>query len=87
MPEFLAWPAAVVVLGPLFMLIFNRPLTRFIDRAQKVSKEGIVAAPQATQRETGPSVQTGETPAQPGEEPPPPPALPGQPATRPVTHD
>ncbi len=87
MPPFVAWPAAVVLLGIVFMVIFKRPITRFIDRAQKVSKEGIVAAPSAPQRETGSLVPTGEAPALPREGPQPPPALPGQPATKPATHD
>ncbi len=42
--EFLAWPGVVLVLGVVFMLLFRGPLTRFLDRAEKIGKGGIQAA-------------------------------------------
>lgn len=42
--EFLAWPAAVVILGVVAMLVFKQPLTRFLDRAEKIGKGGIQTA-------------------------------------------
>jgi hypothetical protein len=41
--EFLAWPAVVLVLGVVAILVFREPITRFLDRAQKIGKSGIEA--------------------------------------------
>ena len=38
-----AWPLAVVVLGVVFMGVFRRPISRFIDRTRSVSKDGVRA--------------------------------------------
>ena len=38
-----AWPLAVVVLGVVFMAVFRRPISRFIDRTRSVSKDGVRA--------------------------------------------
>lgn len=39
--EFLAWPAVVLILGIVAIFVFKLPLTRFLDRAQKIGKSGI----------------------------------------------
>jgi len=39
--EALAWPAVVLILGLIAIFVFRSPLTRFLDRAQKISKTGI----------------------------------------------
>jgi len=41
--EFLAWPVVGLVLGIIALLMFRKPFIRFIDRAEKVSKDGIQA--------------------------------------------
>ncbi len=52
--EFLAWPGVVLILGVIFIFVFKQPISRFIDRTQKVGKTGI---------ETGSGAQTsGVTP-------------------------
>ena len=56
--EFLVWPAVVLVLVLVFMLVFKQPITRFIDRAQKVSRQGIEAA-------ASPAAQEASTAAKP----------------------
>ena len=38
-----AWPLAVVALGVVFMWVFRRPISRFIDRTRSVSKDGVRA--------------------------------------------
>ena len=38
-----AWPLTVVVVGVVFMLVFRRPISRFIDRARRVGKDGVHA--------------------------------------------
>ena len=38
-----AWPLAVVALGVVFMLVFRRSISRFIDRTRSVSKDGVRA--------------------------------------------
>jgi len=54
--EFLAWPVVGLVLGIFALLIFRKPITRFIDRAEKVSKDGIQArAAEQQQKEIPPS--------------------------------
>ncbi len=45
--EFLAWPAVVLVLGVIAICVFRQPITRFLDRAQKIGKSGIEAAASA----------------------------------------
>lgn len=47
--ESLLWPATVLILGLIALLIFKKPITRLIDRTEKVSKEGIQA--RATQEQ------------------------------------
>lgn len=42
--EFLAWPAVVLILGIVSIFVFRQPLARFLDRAEKIGKEGIQAA-------------------------------------------
>src|SRR3989338_9526127 len=39
--EFLAWPAVALILGIVAIFVFKLPLTRFLDRAQKIGKSGI----------------------------------------------
>jgi len=41
--EFLAWPVVVLLLVMLFFLFFKKPISRLIDRTEKVSKEGLIA--------------------------------------------
>ncbi len=49
--EFLAWPSVILILGLTALFLFKRPLERFLDRAQKISKGGIEAGlPTQTQR-------------------------------------
>ena len=43
--ENLAWPGVVLLFGVFVILIFRKPLTRFLDRAQRIGREGIQAAP------------------------------------------
>ena len=38
-----AWPLAVVVVSVVFMWVFRRPISRFIDRTRSVSKDGVRA--------------------------------------------
>ena len=38
-----AWPLAVVTLGLVFIGVFRRPISRFIDRTRSVSKDGVRA--------------------------------------------
>lgn len=38
-----AWPLAVVTLGFVFIGVFRRPISRFIDRTRSVSKDGVRA--------------------------------------------
>lgn len=47
--EFLAWPVAVVVLGLAAMLIFRRPLARFLERAEEMGPKGIRAGSPSAQ--------------------------------------
>lgn len=45
--EFLAWPAVALIVSVFFLLLFKRPLSKFIDRTERISKEGVHArAPQ-----------------------------------------
>lgn len=55
--EAFAWPASLLFLGIAFMLLFKTPISRFIDRTQKVGKTGVEAGPagQAQRPETEPS--------------------------------
>ncbi len=39
--EFLVWPAAVLVFGIVFILVFWKPIARLIDRTTRVSKTGL----------------------------------------------
>jgi len=39
--EVLVWPAVVLILGIFAIFMFKKPITRFIDRTEKVSKRGI----------------------------------------------
>ncbi len=41
--EFLAWPVVVLILGIVSIVVFRQPLTRFLDRAEKIGKGGIQA--------------------------------------------
>lgn len=41
--EFLAWPVVVLILGIVSIFVFRQPLTRFLDRAEKIGKGGIQA--------------------------------------------
>lgn len=49
--EFLAWPAVVLILGTIALLLFRQPLIRLIDRASKIGKGGIEAV--STAQEAG----------------------------------
>jgi len=40
-----AYPLVVLTLGIVALLIFRQPLSRFLDRAEKIGKEGIQAGP------------------------------------------
>ena len=42
--EFLAWPGVVLILGIIVIIVFKQPLTRFLDRAERIGKGGIQAA-------------------------------------------
>ncbi|MBI2152757.1 MAG: hypothetical protein HYU24_03505 [Candidatus Rokubacteria bacterium] len=42
--EFLAWPVVALILGIVAIFVFKQPLTRFLDRAEKIGKGGIQAA-------------------------------------------
>lgn len=55
--EFLTWPAVVLVLGVVAIFVFRQPITRFLDRAQKIGKSGIeaTASAQASGVEVKPS--------------------------------
>ena len=46
-----AWPLAAVVLGIVFIGVFKSPITRFIDRAKKVSKDGVHTYDEAQQQQ------------------------------------
>ena len=39
--EILVWPAACLFFGVVMLIILRAPITRFIDRAKRVSREGI----------------------------------------------
>ena len=58
--EVFAWPLAVTVIAVSAMLLFRKPLVRFIDRAKKIGTTGIEAAGAGAQdtfkSEVGPSV-------------------------------
>lgn len=54
--EFLAWPAAVVILGIAAMLFFRKPLTQFIGRAIEMGPKGIRAG-SPTAQEVGTAVR------------------------------
>jgi hypothetical protein len=41
--EFLAWPAVGLILGIIALFMFKKPLTRLLDRTEKVTKEGLQA--------------------------------------------
>lgn len=41
--QYFAWPAVVLLLGLFAILVFKRPLSRFLDRANKIGKGGIEA--------------------------------------------
>lgn len=39
--EFLVWPAVVLILGVFFFLLFRKPLSKLIDRTERISREGV----------------------------------------------
>jgi hypothetical protein len=41
--EFLAWPGVVLVLGIICVLLFKRPIERFLDRAKSIGPAGLQA--------------------------------------------
>lgn len=43
--SFLTWPLVGLVLGVLALVLFRQPLSRFLDRAQKIGTTGIEASP------------------------------------------
>jgi hypothetical protein len=43
--QYLAWPAVVFLLGLVAILVFRRPLSRFIDRAHRIGRYVIEAGP------------------------------------------
>lgn len=53
--EKFAWPAVLLVLGILFMLIFRRQLGALIDRIQSISREGIQTSQTQLSRDRMPS--------------------------------
>ena len=56
--EALVWPIAAIVIAVIAMLIFRKPLERFLDRAKKIATTGIetAAGEQDTAKsEVGPS--------------------------------
>ena len=58
--EVFAWPLAVTVIAVSAMLLFWKPIARFLDRAKKIGMTGIEAAGASAQdtskSEVGPSV-------------------------------
>ena len=58
--EVFAWPLAVTVIAVIAMLLFWKPIARFLDRAKKIGTTGIEAAGAGAQdtskSEVGPSV-------------------------------
>lgn len=42
--EFLAWPGVALILGIVAIFVFRQPLTRFLDRAERIGRRGIQAA-------------------------------------------
>jgi hypothetical protein len=38
-----AWPAAVLILGLVFLFLFKKPIDRLLDRTERIGKEGIQA--------------------------------------------
>jgi hypothetical protein len=41
--EFLAWPVTALILGIFAFLLFKKPISRLIDRTEKISKDGVQA--------------------------------------------
>jgi hypothetical protein len=56
-----AWPAAVVVIGVVFLLLYHKPLSGLIDRTQELSKSGLRTTASSSQASAGASSAT--TPA------------------------
>jgi len=41
--EIISWPLVALIFGVIVVILFKKPLSRLIDRTEKVSKEGILA--------------------------------------------
>jgi hypothetical protein len=41
--EFFTWPVITLILGIFALLLFRKPFSRFIDRTEKISKDGFQA--------------------------------------------
>ena len=47
--EYLAWPAAVVIIAVIFMIVFRTAIAKLIDRIREVTPKGIKAGDDQTQ--------------------------------------
>ena len=43
--DFLTWPIVSLVLGLVVIFVFRQPISRFLDRARRITKSGIEADP------------------------------------------
>ena len=50
--QYLAWPAVILLLGLVSIFVFRRPLSRLIDRANKISKSGIEVGQSSQEKRT-----------------------------------
>jgi hypothetical protein len=50
--QYLAWPAVVFLLGLVAIFVFRGPLSRFLDRAKRIGKDGIEAGQSIQEKAT-----------------------------------